>query len=82
MKAVELRDGNVIEAPTVIAACDPHTVLVNWIDEAPVSAKSLISRWQKEPAPEGYESKLDGIVQNLPTYKFMSELTGNLITQT
>ncbi len=76
VKAVQLQDGSVIEAPTVIAACDPHTVLVNWIDEAPVSAKSLISRWQKEPAPEGYESKLDGIVQNLPRYKFMSELTG------
>ncbi|GIR37589.1 MAG: hypothetical protein CM15mP49_29740 [Actinomycetota bacterium] len=47
VKAVQLQDGSVIEAPTVIAACDPHTVLVNWIDEAPVSAKSLISRWQR-----------------------------------
>ena len=75
VKAVQLQDGGLLEAPTVIAACDPHNVLVNWIDEAPIPAKSLISRWRNEPAPEGYESKLDGIIQNLPTYKFMSELS-------
>ena len=77
VQAVQLQDGSVLEAPTIIAACDPHNVLVNWIDEAPITAKALISRWRKEPTPEGYESKLDGIIKDLPTYKFMSEFSGS-----
>ncbi len=74
VKGVRLHDGNVLAAPIVVAACDPHRVFVEWIDNTPPSAKRLVNKWRKLPIPEGYESKLDGVISKKPEYKFMPGL--------
>ena len=76
VRAVQLQNGNILKTPKVIAACDPHRVLLNWVDEAPVRSKRVFDRWRNEPSPEGYESKIDGIIERLPQYKFMTEFSG------
>ena len=71
---VRLENGGILTAPVVVAACDPHRVFIDWLDEIPKTAKKLVDNWKNIPVPEGYESKLDGILNKKPTYRFMPKL--------
>ncbi len=71
---VRLSNGDTLTAPVVVAACDPHRVFVEWLDEVPKAANRLVKNWKKFPVPEGYESKLDGVIREKPEYKHMSAL--------
>ena len=62
VRGVELVNGERLHAPIVVTACDPHRVLVEWIGEVPRAAKFAQRRWRKEPDYEGYEAKIDAIV--------------------
>lgn len=64
VRGVRLESGEVIEARVVIGAVDPHLVFVEWLDgQAPETAK-----WRKMHTHEGYESKIDAVVSELPAF--------------
>jgi phytoene dehydrogenase-like protein len=62
-RGVRLADGTVLHAGTVVAAVDPRTVLVEWLDGVPNGASA---RWARMPRHDGYQSKVDAIVDQLP----------------
>lgn len=63
---VTLDNGLRIDAPTVVAAGNPHEALAHLlrVDQGP--GARLAKRWAARPAASGYESKLDVIVDELP----------------
>jgi len=63
---VRLVTGETLSAAVVVAACDPARVFVDWMDDPPASARRLADRWRRQPVPEGYESKVDGVLAGLP----------------
>lgn len=68
-RGVRLADDTVIEAPIVVSAADPHATFVDWLTEPPAAAASLVARWREAPVHDGYESKLDAVVGELPSYR-------------
>ena len=69
VEGVRLTDGTEIRSPTVVAACDPHRVFVDWIDDPPPAARRLVERWRARPTSDGYESKLDAVIAEVPRYQ-------------
>jgi len=64
---VRLVDGTRLRAPVVIAACDPAVVLTEWLEgEPPESLRSLANRYRTQPRPQGYESKVDAVMDGVP----------------
>jgi phytoene dehydrogenase-like protein len=61
-------DGEVVEAPLVVSACDPRHTFLCWLHDPPPVARHLVERWRGKPEHEGYESKLDLVIRTLPTY--------------
>ena len=74
VRGVRLTDGTEITAATVIAACDPHTVLVDWLDEPPPAARRMIRRWRCRPVADGYESKIDAVLSAPPRFAGIDQL--------
>ncbi len=70
---VRLRDGRRVAAPTVVAAVDPRTVLLDWLPDVPVDER------YRQPAGEGYESKLDAVVTRLPQLRALAELPEDVL---
>jgi phytoene dehydrogenase-like protein len=66
VEGVRLVDGTALTASAVVAACDPHRVFVDWIDDPPSGARRLMDRWRDRPVQEGYESKIDAVLTGLP----------------
>ncbi len=69
VRGVELVDGSAVDAPIVVAACDPRTALVEWLCRPPPQAAEMVARWRRAPALDGYESKLDVVVAEAPRYR-------------
>jgi hypothetical protein len=69
VRGVRLDDGTVIEASTVVSACDPHATLLSWLHGPPEGARRMIERWRAIPQYEGYESKIDAVITELPRYR-------------
>ncbi|MEV4419320.1 NAD(P)/FAD-dependent oxidoreductase [Patulibacter sp. NPDC049589] len=65
-RGVTLEDGTRIDATTVIGAGDPRTTLVDLLDAPPAAAGDLVARWRDRAGGEGYESKIDAVVDVLP----------------
>ena len=68
VEGVALTDGTRLEAPVVVAACDPQRVFLDWLDETPAAARRLVERWRARPVFDGYESKVDAVVRDLPVH--------------
>jgi phytoene dehydrogenase-like protein len=66
---VRLDDGTEVTARAIVAACDPHRVFVDWLDEVPLLARRFVRKWQGRTVQEGYESKTDGVIATLPRYR-------------
>lgn len=74
---VRLADGDELTASTVVAACDPRPVLVEWLDgDAPAAARRLARRWRQRRPGEGYESKIDAVLSAPPRYRAAERLEG------
>jgi phytoene dehydrogenase-like protein len=73
---VRLADSTELTATAVVAACDPHRVFVDWIDEPPPAARRLVKRWRGRPTQEGYESKIDAVLSGLPVLRAAARLEG------
>ena len=53
----------------MVAACDPALVASNWLDTPRSRAgQRFVARARSEPVGEGYESKIDAVVTDLPRY--------------
>ena len=59
-------DGTEITAPIVVSACNPHDTFLVWLKDPPSQARSLVERWKSIRHDDGYESKVDGIVDRVP----------------
>lgn len=72
---VRTADGERRTAGRVVAAVDPSVVLVDWIDHAPgPTAARLRKRWGSGPRHDGYESKVDLIMDEPPVLRAASDL--------
>ena len=78
VRGVRLADGRQVAAGTVISACDPRTLLVDWLDGVPAAAK-LRAQWASRPQRDGYESKLDAVVSSLPVLRPVAELPEDVL---
>ncbi len=63
---VRLTDGDELRASTIVAACDPQRVFVDWIDDVPPAARKIVERWRSREVHDGYESKIDAVLDRIP----------------
>ncbi|HEY0519720.1 MAG TPA: NAD(P)/FAD-dependent oxidoreductase, partial [Ilumatobacteraceae bacterium] len=60
-------DGTEVTAKVVVSACNPHDTFLAWLKDPPPQAQQLVQRWKSIPHDDGYESKIDAIVDREPT---------------
>lgn len=70
---VRLKDGREIRANRVVVACDPRRALLEWLNPAPPSAEQLLRRWKAQPTFDGYESKVDAVVEAAPRLRAIDD---------
>lgn len=66
VSGVTTHDGDRIDARVVVSACNPHDTFLRWLTNPPVDAAAMIDRWRAVPHADGYESKLDVILEREP----------------
>lgn len=69
VRGVRLADGRELDAPIVVSAADPRRTFVEWLERPPASAAGLIERWRAKPVEDGYESKIDAVVSEVPVVR-------------
>lgn len=73
VSGVRLEGGEGVEARAVVVACDPRRALVEWLREPPRGAEPIVERWRARTPGEGYQSKVDAVVAELPRYHALSD---------
>lgn len=73
VSGVQTGDGATVTARIVVSACDPQRTFVQWLKNPPARASSLVTRWKKHVAGEGYESKIDAVTTTTPLFSGISE---------
>ena len=73
VRGVELDDGTEITAGVVVSACNPHDTFLNWLRNPPPQAADLVRRWKAIPRDDGYESKVDAIVDRPPLVRAIAD---------
>jgi len=71
---VSLADGRRLDAPCVLVSCDPRRIFTEWLDGPSRADHKMIEGWRSQPAHDGYESKLDLVIDGLPVYRFEEHL--------
>lgn len=66
---VHLADGREFRAPIVVSAADPSRTFLQWLSNPPRGAGPTIERWRNEKPIQGYESKIDAVLERLPEYR-------------
>ena len=66
VRGVQLDDGTEVTAPVVVSACNPHDTFLHWLTNPPASARHLVRRWRSIPHADGYESKIDAVLDTAP----------------
>lgn len=74
VSGVRLADGARIAADTVVTACDPARVFVDWLDHPPQRARRMFERYRSQPPVDGYESKVDAVLGKRPAYRCFGAL--------
>jgi phytoene dehydrogenase-like protein len=75
VRGVRLENGEELGSRAVVVACDPRRALVEWLREPPAGAAAFLEGWRGRTPGEGYQSKVDALVTELPGY---SALTGGI----
>jgi phytoene dehydrogenase-like protein len=76
---VRTTSGDEIRASIVVCAADPRAALVEWLSGAPSQAASLVTRYREQPQHDGYESKVDGVLNARYRWKAVTDdLLGKL----
>ncbi|MFK8022368.1 MAG: phytoene desaturase family protein, partial [Ilumatobacter sp.] len=65
-QSARVDDGEFVSAPVVVSACNPHDTFLRWLRTPPASARDLVARWRDIPHADGYESKLDIVLDAVP----------------
>jgi phytoene dehydrogenase-like protein len=73
VRGVELDDGTEVTAGVVVSACNPHDTFLHWLRNPPPQADGLVRRWKAIPHDEGYESKIDAVVERPPVLRALGE---------
>ena len=74
VRGVRLHDGTDIAATAVVTACDPAVVASQWLGEPDRrAARRFVDRARSQPPGEGYQSKIDAVVTDLPRYPLLEE---------
>ena len=71
VQGVRLVDGNEISAAAVVVACDPDLAATEWLPlPAPRrrSARRFVDRARSQPPGDGYQSKIDAVITDVPHY--------------
>jgi len=66
VRGVSFADGTEATAKVVVSACNPHDTFLHWLTNPPPQAHGLIERWKQVPHAEGYESKIDAVLDAVP----------------
>jgi beta-carotene ketolase (CrtO type) len=69
VRAVRLADGTELTAPVVVSAADPRRTFVEWLHNPPAGAGTLVERWRAKRLEDGYESKLDAVITEVPAVR-------------
>jgi phytoene dehydrogenase-like protein len=64
VRGVALAGGEIVEAPIVVAAGNPRSALVDWLQDPPAAAHGLIERYRGSAPHDGYESKVDAVIDS------------------
>jgi phytoene dehydrogenase-like protein len=78
---VRLTDGEIVHARIVVSAADPARTFLQWLTDPPISMEPVLARWRRRRHVEGYESKLDVIVDSALAYRQLGSL-GELLEGT
>lgn len=73
VSGVVLESGDMISAPIVVVAADPQAALVEWLTGAPPQAAEIIARYKAQARHDGYEAKVDAVVDQPYTFDAMSD---------
>ncbi len=65
--------GDEIGASIVVCAADPRAALVEWLRGAPPQASALVKRYEQQPQHDGYESKVDAVINSRYRYKAIDD---------
>ena len=68
VRGVSLSDGTEVTAPIVVSACNPHDTFLQWLTNPPPQAHGLVERWRAIPHADGYESKIDAVMTQVPRF--------------
>ena len=66
---VRLADGTELTSSVVVSACDPQRTFVQWLRDPPPAAAGLVERWRGRDVGEGYESKVDAVLDAEPVLR-------------
>ena len=75
---VVLDSGATLRSDLIIAACDPRIVLGEWVTGESKRARPTTAKWRNEPVLDGYESKIDAVVTELPRYTVIEGIADQL----
>jgi beta-carotene ketolase (CrtO type) len=76
---VTLDDGTSPRSPVVISACDPHRTFLQWLRNPPPGAKTTLDRWRATPQLDGYESKVDAVLESAPVVRSIGSPTATTL---
>jgi len=79
---VRLADGMEITADVVVSAADPRRTFVEWLEHPPAGAADLVARWRAKQPGDGYESKIDAVVTEVPVVRGADHSLGSTLTVT
>ena len=69
VRGVSLADGTEVSAAAVVTACDPASVASQWLSEPGArAARRFVDRARSQAPGEGYQSKIDAVITDLPRY--------------
>lgn len=69
VRGVRTADGDMVTAGVVVSAADPRRTILDWVQNPPAGAGAMIERWRSAAHQQGYESKIDGIISEVPRYR-------------
>ena len=74
VRGVRLADGTEIAAAAVVATCDPAPVATQWLAEPHRGrARRFVARARSQVPGDGYQSKIDAVVTDLPRYPALED---------
>ena len=73
VRGIVLDDDTEITAGVVVSACNPHDTFLRWLRNPPPQASDLVRRWRATPHADGYESKIDAILDRPPVLRALAD---------